>query len=112
MSQGDDPGAVGSSATGQMPKGNATSIARREAAHKWRRTLFALLQGPHDSFQLERDPVYDHCPNSTVSDLKKRGVEILAEMIEVRGYAGIPTRIARYSLTGAGREAARRLLAS
>ncbi len=77
---------------------------------KWARVLTALLDGPRTTRQLEREPVFDHCAHSTASELRKKGLPILTEMIEVPGYAGEPARIARYSLDPTGRERALRLL--
>lgn len=87
-----------------------TIESQRDAAHKATpkkvRLLNALLDGPRTSFQLEGAPVFDHCANSTVSELRKAGVEILTEMITVPGYGGEPARIARYSLTTKARDKA------
>jgi hypothetical protein len=85
-----------------------------EAAHKSTpkkiRLLTALVDGPKNSFQLEKHPTYDHCPNSTVSELRKAGVEILTEMVSVPGYGGEPARIARYSLTPKSRDRALQMI--
>lgn len=77
---------------------------------KWQRVLTALLDGPQTSRQLEREPTFDHCAPSTASELRRKGLPIVTEMIEVAGYAGEPARIARYSLDPTGREHALRLL--
>ena len=111
MSAENGPGAVTSSTPAIVDNGNPRSITRSAAAHKWARFLRALLSGPHTTRQLERDPVFDHCPHSTASDMRKRGVDIETEMVSIVGYADLPARVARYSLTDAGREAAHRLLA-
>ena len=90
--------------------GNAHSIGQWGAARKWQRVLRALLDGPRTTRQLEREPVFDHCAHSTASELRKKGLPIVTEMIEVSGYAGEPARIARYSLDPTGRERALKLL--
>lgn len=78
---------------------------------KWERVLAALLDGPRTSRQLEREPVFDHCAHSTASELRKKGLPIITEIVEVPGYAGEPARIARYnSLDPTGRERALKLL--
>jgi hypothetical protein len=70
------------------------------------RLLKALLDGPKTSFELEKAPVFDHCPNSTVSEWRKRGLEIHTEMVVVSGYGGEPAHIARYSLAPEARDRA------
>ena len=77
---------------------------------KWQRVLTALLDGPRTSRQLEHAPTFDHCAHTTASELRKKGLPILTEMIEVPGYAGEPARIARYSLDPTGRDRALRML--
>ncbi len=74
------------------------------------RTLAAIVDGPKTSFQLEQGPVWDHCANSTVSELRKAGIEILTEMVTVSGYAGEPARIARYSIAETSRQRALQLI--
>lgn len=117
MNEEDDSGAAGNSATSPTTKANSTAnlspttnARNSQIPTKRARLLYALLDGPKDSFELERAPVHDHCANSTVSELKKAGVNIAAQMIEVAGFAGITTRIARYSLTESGRVAAVKFL--
>ncbi len=84
--------------------------AYREAAHKWQRFLRELLKGPRTTRELEKEPVWDHCAHSTAAELRKRGIDISTEMIEISGYAGLPARVARYSLTEPGRQAALKAL--
>jgi len=74
------------------------------------RTLTAIVAGPKTSFELERAPTFDHCANSTVSELRKAGIDIHTEMITVAGYAGQPARIARYSLDEGSRQRALQLI--
>lgn len=74
------------------------------------RSLAAIYGEWKTSFELEEEPVFDHCPNSTFSDWKKNGLEIDSEMVMVLGYGGVPTRIARYRVAEPSREAARKIL--
>lgn len=100
--------------TGRESKHHTSSIAQPSAARnsvpkKWQRVLAALLCGPRNSRELERD-AHDHVPHSTISDLRKRGIYIETEMIAVPGYAGEPARIARYSIAAHSIPKARALL--
>ncbi len=79
-------------------KSNQPLGALKPRAKKFR-LLAALVTGPKTSFELERAPVFDHCANSTVSEWRKKGLDIRTEMVTVAGYAGEPAHIARYSLT-------------
>lgn len=93
----------------------ASNSPRTRYAHKpplkWERTLGALLEGPKNSFELEKAPVFDHCPNSTVSELKKRhGLIIITIMIRVPGYANEGAMIAEYHLDARSHAHARQLL--
>ena len=56
-------------------------VAAHKPTPKRLRTLAAILDEPKTSFQLEQAPVWDHCANSTVSELRKAGIEILTEMV-------------------------------
>lgn len=87
---------------------NGSIISDSAAAHKRDRVLLALLRGPLDTFQAERAPVFDHCLPSTISELRKSGLSIHTTMIEVTGYAGLPVRIAQYTLDPKSRERAAR----
>ena len=80
-------------------------------APKWKRVAQALLDGPRTSRELEGDPVFDHVAHSTIARLRGLGIEISTTMVEIRAFADLPARIAKYSLTTVGRETARRLLA-
>lgn len=84
-------------------------VAARKVPKKWQRVLSALIDGPKNSRQLERE-AYDHVPHSTISDLRKRGLCIDTAMISVPGFAGEPARIARYSLAPHSLGRARALL--
>lgn len=91
-----------------IPKKKSSSAS--QAAYKWERELRELLKGPRTSRELEREPVFDHCAHSTISELRKKGVDIDTEIVEIPGYAGLPARIARYTLTPSGRDRAMKLL--
>lgn len=85
--------------------------AQVRCAHKWQRTLQALLEGPKNSFELERAPTFDHCANSTVSEIKKRyGLEINAQLIRLVGYDGRGVHVAQYSLGDKSRQRALQLI--
>lgn len=97
-----------------MKNSNAATMPHEAGAHKpplkWCRVLRALLEGPHTSFELEKAPVFDHSPNSTVSELRKRGLDTHSVPVVVPGYGGAPTRIAEYSLDPSSRSRAEALL--
>lgn len=106
------PIAVGS---GLGSNDSAVNSLHHRAAHKsqlkWERTLRAILGGPKNSFELEKAPVFDHCPNSTVSELKKRhGLVIVTNMIRVPGYANEGAMIAEYHLADESKAKAAALL--
>jgi len=85
-------------------------IAALKPRAKKLRLLDALLTGPKTSFELAKAPVWDSCPNSTVSEWRKHGLEIHTDMVVVPGYAGEPTHIAEYSLTPKAHEEASKLV--
>lgn len=93
---------------------NSTIESQLDAAHKATpkkiRLITALLEGAKTSFELEKHPTYDHCPNSTVSELRKAGLAIHTEMTVVPGYGGEPARIARYSIAPESRGKALKLV--
>lgn len=86
------------------------TITQLPAARKWQRFLTALLESPRTSRELELAPVFDHCAHSTAAELRKKGIDLVAEIIEISGYHGQPARIARYSIAPESVERARRLL--
>lgn len=96
-------------ASQDLQTGNHKSTESR-AAHKWERVLRELLKGPRTSRELECEPAFDHVAHSTAAELRKKGIGLDTEIIEISGYAGLPARIARYSLTPSGREYAIKLL--
>jgi len=106
-----DPTPAGSvTGVGKSSSGSVDSLHSGRTARKWMRFLRALIDRPHTTRELERAPVFDHCAHSTASEVRKKGVQIVTEVIEVPGYAGQPARIARYSIPDAGREFALQLL--
>lgn len=106
---GEGGAATPGSVTGLSTSNSVASIPVDNAARKRRlppkiqRVAWALLDGPKTSRQLEAAPVFDHVAHSTLAELRSKGVEVVTEMVEVPGYAGLPVRVARYSLTDAGR---------
>lgn len=78
---------------------------------KWQRWLAAVLESAKTSRELELAPVFDHCAHSTAAEVRKKGISVVAEIVEIRGYCGQPARIARYSIAPESVEAAKRLLA-
>lgn|GEM_PF-2755051 len=98
-------------AQGHNQNTSDSNSAHHRAAHKWQRPQRALLTGPHNSFELEKAPTFDHCPNSTVSELKKRhGLLIYTQMTRVAGYDGAGAIIAQYTLAAESRDKAEKLL--
>lgn len=79
-------------------------------ARKWQRWLKAVLESPKTSRELEQAPVFDHVAHSTASEVRKMGITVITEMVEISGYAGLPARVARYSVAPESRERARRLV--
>ena len=77
---------------------------------KWRRVLRALIAGPKTTRDLERPPVFDHVGHSTAAELRKMGIQIETEIVRIAGYAGEPTRVARYTLSPESRDLAMCLL--
>lgn len=74
------------------------------------RVLARLLQGPATSRDLEALPTCDHVAHSTAADLRRLGIAIDSEIVEVPGFAGEPTRVAKYSIRPGARAAAEQLL--
>jgi hypothetical protein len=78
---------------------------------QWKRGLRALLEGPLTTRQMAAAPVFAHAGHSLAAELRKKGLNIETEMVEVVGYGGCSARIARYALASDSRELAERLLA-
>jgi hypothetical protein len=96
---------------GLIPQHSATKSIHRHTARKWQRWLAAVLESPKTTRELEKAPVFDHVAHSTASEVRKMGIEVVTEMVTIRGYAGEPARVARYSIAEASRVRATRLLA-
>lgn len=92
-----------------------TSIQQQQSAAlkpelKYVRVLRRLLQGPLHRFEAEKYPVSDHVLNSTVSELKKRGIEISSKLICLPGYSRAGAYIALYTLEETSRQRALQLI--
>lgn len=107
------PAGAGNAAPGHAVGNSNASIQPQPAAGKPPtkicRVLRCLVEGPCTSFELERQ-AHDHCPNSTVSDLKRMGLRIESELVEAPGFAGAVARIARYTLAPESRAKAQQIL--
>lgn len=77
---------------------------------KYCRVLRRLLAGPLHRFEAEKFPVSDHCLSSTVSELKRRGVEIRTQMVRLPGYGGLGAYVAEYALAPESRQRALELV--
>lgn len=86
------------------------SAAALKPELKYVRVLRRLLQGPLHRFEAEKFPVSDHVLNSTVSELKKRGVEITSKLIHLPGYSRAGAYVALYSLVETSRQRALQLI--
>lgn len=111
--------APGTGIPGQrQDQGSGETIARPGTAgqprppRKIERVLAALIERPHTTRELEQPPVFDHVAHSTGADLRRRGIALRSERVEVRGFAGLPASIARYSIPPEGLEYARQVLAA
>lgn len=110
MSGGDAGAPTGIEATREI-NDSAAKIAQETAALKYLRVLRRLLEGPLHRFEAERYPVSDHVLNSTVSELKKRGLVIHSKLIRLPGYSGLGANVAEYTLAPESIAHAKRLLA-
>lgn len=93
---------------------NTTIEARHAAAlkpePKYIRVLRRLLDGPLHRFEAEQYPISDHVLNSTVSELKKRGLKITSELIHLPGYSRAGAYVALYTLGETSRQRALQLV--
>ncbi|TQE99067.1 MAG: hypothetical protein FKY71_10585 [Spiribacter salinus] len=102
------PGDAGNGAqeSGQLASKSTTSA--RPGKRLWtkrRRVLLNLIRRPSlHRFQAER--IGEHCLHTTVAAWQADGVEVAREFIQVRGWGGEPTTVARYYLTPEQRETA------
>ena len=95
---------------GLVPQHSTTQSSQPRTARKWQRWLKAVLESPKTSRDLEKAPVFDHVAHSTASEVRKMGIKVITEMVEIRGYAGEGARVARYSIAPEARDRAIRLL--
>lgn len=65
---------------------------------KWQRVLRRLLDGPLDRMEAEKHPIFDHVLNSTVAELKRRGLVIHAQLVRHHGFGGAGAHVASYTL--------------
>jgi hypothetical protein len=77
---------------------------------KYVRVLTRLLQGPLDRLEAEQLPVADHVLNSTVAELKRRGLVIHAQLVRKHGYGGLGVHVASYTLAPESRARALQLI--
>jgi hypothetical protein len=77
---------------------------------KYCRVLRRLLKGPLHRFEAERYPVSDHVLNSTVSELKKRGIDITSKLICLPGFSRAGAYVALYTLEETSRQRALQLI--
>ena len=77
---------------------------------KYCRVLRRLLAGPLHRFEAEQYPVSDHVLNSTVSELKKRGVNINSTLVCLPGYSRAGAYVALYELAEESRQRALQLI--
>jgi hypothetical protein len=69
------------------------------------RVIARLLQGRATSFELERE-CGDHCAPSTISELRREGLDIRSEIVPTAGYGGCLAHVARYELQAGSRDQA------
>src|SRR5690606_2202371 len=69
-----------------LNKGDAAHSTR--PLHKWKRILKCMADAGHlTRFDAER--LGDHCLNSTISRLQRRGIHVMREQIELEGRFGV-----------------------
>lgn len=85
-------------------------VAALKPEPKYVRVLQRLLQGPLHRFEAENYPVSDHVLNSTVSELKKRGLKITSDLICLPGYSRAGAYVALYKLAEESRQRALELI--
>jgi len=86
--------------------------AARKVSRKWIRVLRALANRPTlNRFQAETDAeIRDHCLNSTIPEIERKGVRIDRRMVKLYGFGGAPVFCCEYSLDDEQRSKARMLL--
>lgn len=85
-------------------------VAALKPEPKYCRVLRRLLDGPLHRFEAEKFPVSDHVLNSTISELKKRGLGINSTLICLPGYSRAGAYVALYSLDPESRQKALQLI--
>jgi hypothetical protein len=86
------------------------TVIAEPCALKYVRVLKRLLEGPLHRFEAEKFPVSDHCLPSTISELRKRGIDFNVKTIRLPGYAGQGANVAEYTLADQSRELALELI--
>lgn len=91
---------------------NKNPIDIIKPARKIERVLIYVLNyGSINRREAEKDPVFDHCLPSTISELKSRnGIEFIGVPEKLTGYEGNTAMMSRYRLTTKGVEHARKLV--
>lgn len=89
----------------------AQSVGALKPEPKYSRVLRRLLEGPLHRFEAELYPVSDHVLNSTISELKKRGLDISSRLICLPGYSRAGAYVAEYTLAEESRQRALQLIA-
>ncbi len=89
---------------------NTNESMNSGGARKWQRVLSRLLEGPLNRFEAEHYPVSDHTLPSTVSEIKKRGVQIHAQLVRLPGFGAKGAHVAEYRLEEQSRARALQLL--
>lgn len=85
-------------------------LAALKPEPKYCRVLRRLLVGPLHRFEAEKFPVSDHVLNSTISELKKRGLQINSTLICLPGYSRAGAYVALYELAEESRQRALQLI--
>lgn len=74
------------------------------------RVIALLLERPRvHRFDIER-LARDHVPNTTISNLKRAGLEIHSRIVELPGFGGSVARVAEYALDEGSRPLALEML--
>ena len=98
------------------PSTEAATLSRQDdhsrkqaVVAKYKRVLrFMLEHGSITRLQAERQPVYDHCLNSTISEMIRRHGLVFESVVEKRsGYGGIVATYKRYSVAESCLDAAK-----
>ncbi len=90
-----------------MPRNRTAE--QKELLRKWKRILRAFLEGA-ELTRFDAEKIGDHSLNSTVSNLRAKGIQISREPVTIEGRYGV-IHCKRYRLPANQRPYARRLLA-